>query len=68
MERERETTKKGGKKRGKERGREGGKTVGNVFGLQICRGEISAKFNRILFLETSNPQPPSSTPDSDGRV
>lgn len=55
----------------RERRREGGRereSVENSFGLQICRGGVNAKFNRILSLQTPNPRPPSSNPGSDGRV
>lgn len=57
-----------GKKREKKKGGRGGACVENSFGLQICRGGVNAKFNRILSLQTPNPRPPSSNPGSDGRV
>ena len=45
-----------------------GRSPEQSFGLQISRGGVNVKFNRILSLETPNPQPPSSNTASDGRV
>ena len=51
----------------REEKRKGGSTE-KSFGLQISRGGVNVKFNRILSLETPNPQPQSSNTASDGRV